>query len=305
MRFTFIKDIFAFAEANGQWPSRYLQFIYRISWNMALKKIVSFNSKAYFWTRNSYQFNKIIPGLSDIDVTLVSSPQSSNTIYIWNNFKNIFPWFGEINFYPIDIAKNLLIIANPGEIGRDPKLLSFFNFVPSKINSYQTIVVILRMLLHDSTALKKYPLARKAKWDYGLKLLDLNDTSREKWISNLNYSECLEQLIALLPEEEKNDLRAELKKSLDEVSWLYPQKMAHLNQTHEIISSLSNWKKQIVIEQCLWEFWGVMTQTHWLQKQQYQQHLKNIYSLISACKLPLDPVKKKALGEIFDYIEKN
>ncbi|MBY0516416.1 MAG: hypothetical protein K2P81_05880 [Bacteriovoracaceae bacterium] len=305
MRFTFIKDTLAFAETNGQWPSRYLQFVYRFSWNITLKRVLALNSKAHFWTRNSYQFNKIIPGLSDIDVTLVSDPHSSHTIYIWNHFKKIFPWFGEINYYPIDIAKNLLIIANPGEIKRDPKLLSFFKFEPTKITPSQTLVVILRMLLHDTSSLKKHPVARRAKWDYGLRLLDLSDSERERWISNLNYQQCLDLLLERLPAEEVSDFRNELEKSSDEVSWLYPQKLAHLKQTHDLIASLSDWKKQIVIEQCLWEFWGVMTQTHWLQKPQYQQHLKNIYALISTCKIPLDPVKNRAIEEILEYIEKN
>ncbi len=301
--FAGIKNAIAFAEVNGNWPSRYLKFIYRLSWNSFYNAINPAPRKILIWPRNSFAFNQIVPGLSDIDISIVSENTPHHAIQQWQAYKRRYPWFGEINYYPLQITHELATLGNPGELNRDPELLKYLGKTKLPVSPQQKIAVLIRMFHHDRKALVLHPVARQPKWSYGLKLLDFDQTSIEQWMTQLNFQNCIHEIVKIAPENEREDLAYELTVFHEQMSWLFPQKDAHKAEMKALVRQLSVWKRQLVMEQCYWEFWGVMTQTHWLPKSQIQPHLENIKSLMEACGLPLDAEKYNAMENVFKFIK--
>lgn len=301
--FDCIKSALAFAEINGNWPSRYLKPIYTLSWKLFFNRANPASRKLQLWPRNSFAFDQFVPGLSDIDITIVSEITPSYAIQQWQLLKHRFPWFGEINYYPLAIVHALATLANPGELNRDPELLRLLGKVKLSVNLHQKITVLCRMLQHDHKALASYPIARRPKWKYGLEQLNFDQSTVDRWISQLSLSTCINQIAELAPLEERSELADELSIFNDQPSWLLPQREAHKPEMKAIISQLSPWKKQIVMEQCYWEFWGVMTQTHWLPKSQILPHLMNVKGIMDSCEISLPQEKSKSIDVVFNYLK--
>ena len=101
-----------------------LNLFYDLSW--FLLKIPS-NKDQKIWARNSYYFRSHVPGLSDIDITVLSQDIPDEFLVYRKILKIIFPWIGEVNWYPISIAQEMFVLANTVEMSRDPILVAKYS----------------------------------------------------------------------------------------------------------------------------------------------------------------------------------
>lgn len=121
------------------------------------------------WSRNSYQHNRIIPGLSDIDFTILYSGQNSSSqlkkfLNIYAQAKSFMPILGEINIYQQEALHLTEKWTNPYELNRDPLLKRFIS--PRPKEPFSRFCYLLRMLESDAKNLRFQPNSRLKKWNY-------------------------------------------------------------------------------------------------------------------------------------------
>lgn len=121
------------------------------------------------WPRNSYQHNRIIPGLSDIDFTVLYSRETSSSqlnkfLKIYTQVKSFIPILGEINIYQQEYLHQTEKWINPFELNRDPLLKRFIT--PRSKEPFSRFCYLLRMLESDAKNLRFQPNSRLKKWNY-------------------------------------------------------------------------------------------------------------------------------------------
>jgi hypothetical protein len=143
------------------------------------------------WSRNSYQHKRIVPGLSDIDFTILyslqhSSSQLKNFLSLYAQFKKIIPILGEINIYQQETLYLTEKWANPYELNRDPLLKKYI--IPRPKEPFARFCYLLRMLESDAKNLIYSPQKRTKKWSYHFseaKLAPLNQLQLNLLISSI------------------------------------------------------------------------------------------------------------------------
>lgn len=143
------------------------------------------------WSRNSYQHKRVVPGLSDIDFTILYSLQHSsmhlnNFLSLYAQLKKIMPILGEINSYQMETLYLTEKWANPYELNRDPLLKKYITPRPNE--PFARFCYLLRMLESDAKNLKHSPQNRTKKWSYHLseaQLATLNKLQLNLLISSI------------------------------------------------------------------------------------------------------------------------
>lgn len=128
------------------------------------------------WARNSYYFNNIIPGLSDIDLTLFITPDSNKKrvhqfINLYTHLKKIIPFLGELNIYDAEDLIKIKNWVNWYEVRRDPKLSAYIALQKPQIGD--RFIYLLRLLESDAHNLIKNPSLRHKKWFRHFQEVDL------------------------------------------------------------------------------------------------------------------------------------
>jgi hypothetical protein len=119
-----------------------------------LKKV--FSSKGFLiWDRNSIRLGDAVPGVSDLDITIISSERHPIAARreVEKEIRYIsfaLPVLGEINCYSNSHLSIFLPIANPLELARDPELLARFDGHCRPASPSERLVFALRFIESDA-----------------------------------------------------------------------------------------------------------------------------------------------------------
>jgi len=131
------------------------------------------------WCRNSFYFDSITIGQSDIDYTLLL-PLSSNIQSIkkkYERVKSFIPINGEFNFYILTEINQFSTCYQNCEILRDPELITFLKRDSFILTPAKKISFILRQILSDGENLVcKNTRKNKNKWRYLINILNEKST---------------------------------------------------------------------------------------------------------------------------------
>ena len=119
------------------------------------------------WARNSYYFDNIVPGLSDIDFTILLNSERSRReiqlfLKLYSLFKRFIPILGEINIYEQKDLSSAATWINWYELKRDPMLFNLVEALSPK--NGDKFVYLLRLLESDAFNLISRPSQRHKKW---------------------------------------------------------------------------------------------------------------------------------------------
>lgn len=225
------------------------------------------------WPRNSLVLNDLVPGLSDIDLTLYNTSNEHSNIILLNDFLKLLrlfiPIFGEANYYEKGDIKLISKLMNPFEVDRDPYLRDNLCTPVREKKRACEIVYILRSYKSDYENLHENADLRTKKWSRIFKSLQYNQgytglESVEKLILSYLKQEELEQELFIFPH-----------------LWLGVH-WADRNKD-ELIQTLrqqSDFIQEVCLEQISWEIAGILTQLPFLnnpmEMKDHFSHLLNI-----------------------------
>lgn len=239
------------------------------------------------WARNSYQSNDLIPGLSDIDFTIVSSDDNLSVFAkdVLLFFKRLFLIVGETNFYSLKTLKLIKEIYNYYELQRDPLLMKYAH-LQKKANEIDATIYLMRTFESDKHNLEKRKKLRQRKWQRVFKLVNIDNSEITK--SNLI-----------------NLLDNRLGRKIMGNSMLYsPHTWLEFNWTKldddivkSTFSTLNDHECEIIIGQVRWEIFGILTQLPFLSnRNDMKYHFDNLKKIVSF----LPQTNKGKLSSIFD-----
>ncbi len=221
----------------------------------------------HIWARNSYESKDLVPGLSDIDFTIVTTEDELPflAIEILNIFKKIFIIMGEVNFYSqksLDIIKE---IYNYYELQRDPLLMSLAK-LDKKPNDIDATIYLMRTFESDKHNLENRTNLRQRKWGRVFKLLDI--TFNE--LTKNNLVKLLEKRLGLVI----------INNSMfySPHTWLeYNWPKLDEEQVRHAFSALNENECDIIIGQIRWEIFGILTQLPFLEnRSDMKYHFENL-----------------------------
>lgn len=278
----------------------HFNWAYDLSWQL-LK--LSNNKHLQVWTRNSFYFNQYIPGLSDIDLSVRSKKVPKSFLVYKNILTSVFPWLGEVNWYPTEIMYEMCLLGNKIELSRDPELLKY---LPER-NTTQDIdrfIFLVRMMDYDISGLTYHPSSRVRKWSYHWDLVKGLEHNLEKqfFLKNLSLETIIDLALEFVPEDKHEVTLQALNHSFrkqERCDWLMPHKFLNLedfkwDECEQVFPEATQ-------AQVDWEFWGISGQSYWLPKKLYYEHLKKLSSLQWG---PLSENKKRAREVIFNYLDR-
>lgn len=224
------------------------------------------------WARNSYEAGDLVPGLSDIDLTVISTEGElpSYSLEVLGVFKEIFVILGEVNSYNPESLEIIKDIYNYYEIQRDPKLMSYFN-LSKKPNEVDSTIYLMRTYESDKHNIENRIKFRKRKWLRVFQLLDIEN-------EELSMSGLYTQLQKRIGERVLNNQML-----YSPHTWLECN-FQKLNDVHvkEIFSSLTESESLIIIGQIRWEIFGILTQLPFLaNRKEMIYHFENLKIILS------------------------
>lgn len=258
------------------------------------------------WTRNSYRHKRIVPGISDIDFTILYSAQIEPSrlhqfLAFYQKLKKIIPILGEINVYQKEMLYLTERWINPYELRRDPGLQTFLTAYPE--NSFNLFTYLLRMLESDAKYLKLNLKSRLKKWNFHLEETNqnpLNDLQIEELINSISKLKPISY-----PQEEISDFLFRYilegtakaysylrnKRSIKLFIILYPHRwLVHANGINDVEISLGAIKFlpeeiNLILNQIQWELVGLQTQVFSrLEKGDIESYLELIIKFLRLIK---------------------
>lgn len=228
------------------------------------------------WTRNSHVFEAHIPLLSDLDLTLINS--TTETAKRLHHERRRFLLVGEINFYHPEIIKDILHLANPYELMRDPELLRRLNLKP-QTNENALTAFFARQIQSDQKWLQSFPEVRQKKWRYLSELMNLpvlkvpSNKELLKQIKDKKIRHDLNEFLSLTISH--NEI---FKLGPSAWNYLFPNFYIwkHTPEEETALKALSPLQKGVLIEQLKWEFWGIGCHFYWLPKEVSINHLERM-----------------------------
>ena len=233
------------------------------------------------WARNSYFFHNIIPGLSDIDFTIMVKPgmperRVQKFIEFYSYVKRIMPFLGEINIYDTSDLEELSFWINRYEANRDPKLSSFLTLPSPRVGD--RFIYLLRLLESDANNLIKNPSMRQKKWlrhfqEVGLKAPeDITLPGLIEAISNVSSSDIgnskTKEFLTFYINHNRTETFQHLHREGDEKLFiiLYPHRwLVAANGEKELRNTLTNLhfsqaELELIYAQLRWEINGLYSQ---------------------------------------------
>lgn len=219
------------------------------------------------WVRNSFYTNDIVPGLSDIDLTILSTKDELDPFAIESIhfLKSIFIILGEINFYSNRSLELIKDIHNSYELQRDPILMSFAQI---KVTSspIDASIFLLRTYESDRDNLQKRSKLRIRKWAKVFKIfnIEINELNRDR-VDQLLNERVGEDIL-------KNEMISSPHRWLEN-NWSTLQNIEVIN----FYSHLDENACQIVAGQIRWEVFGILTQLPFLKnRKEMINHFENL-----------------------------
>lgn len=278
----------------------FLAPVYEFSW--AVIKL-PFRKNTKVWSRNSFFFKSYVPGLSDIDISVLSK-ETPIRFLRWKKFLKIFfPWIGEINWYPSDISAQMCLLANKVELLRDPGIIQEVIKSSPQVTDIDRLTFLIRMIDYDLKGLVNNPQSRIRKWAYHWDHVKGSVQGRDSFLKNLSLEAAIELACEYVPEQKRNTVRKELTEVFKlgkRCDWIMPHKYLNLYDFDQ--DSCEKTFSELTQGQIEWEFWGVCTQAYWLPKESFFEHLVKLKKIKSEAQ---NEEVERAKMEIIDYVEKN
>lgn len=244
------------------------------------------------WTRNSVKQGNFVFGLSDLDISLLSSAETAKEfdpiLRLLSHQKTLFPFLGETNFYHPEWCQLLKASANFFELSRDPDL--FQMLAPSK-DPVDDVVFLLRMLFSDRENLITRPDIRRRKWMKHF--LDVGVVPP----GDITFDSICTTIGAIAAEPRIASSLQMLREDLSEPGvyfmpkkhfwkYLYPHKhlwfeTSEVDEPGEIRGTKL---AKICLRQIDWEIWGLMTQLPYIPdlNMGFKVHLERLGKVASA-----------------------
>ena len=260
------------------------------------------NSTLKVWSRNSFYFNIINPGISDIDFTFFSMKRRNpseyvSKLYTLKRIRCLFPVIGEANIYQRGDICLYKACGNYFELKRDPKLFRQLNRTWDKKRILEDAVTfILRALWSDYNYLRDYPQMRHHKWNFIFS--SINDELKLQLKTEAEgIDDVVSNLYLLYPalKEDFSDMPPFFKdKTHKDYAQIYLKIYPHFwlgdnwhreEFENDIFSlgTLGRESKDIVHSQIAWEIWGIYSQMFSLRDfQGLRAHLNNLEKMITA-----------------------
>lgn len=249
------------------------------------------------WSRNSLKSDDLVPGLSDIDLTLVSHydlPQAHESFIkeIKILLKKIIPVIGEWNFYYKSDISILRKNFNRLELDRDPQLKEYFTYKSLDENPAEIQAYLLRQWRSDKHYLEKIPMLRKRKWSR----IAMNTGVEFPAISKESIRAQLQIVISESFEDEKMEI------------CFFPHEWIgkhwgddNLESRFEKLQLVENKYKNICEYQIRWEICGILCQLPFLDNpHEMSNHFSHLKKMISSF---ADHMTLESLSEIQALIE--
>lgn len=276
------------------------------------------------WSRNSYVFGNINPGLSDIDFTLVIPNKdflnkANDFICDYATLKKIIPFLGEINFYDSSHFHQIAQWINYYELQRDPSLSEL---LPSRTpNPCEKPIFLLRMLESDLKNLRGNPELRKNKWDFHLKQCEIrapNKLTLENLIREitetlpkaLNPQESYEFIAYYLNHGiEETYLKYRRLKKIKLFILLYPHRwLVYANGIKDVEICLNSLifnedELNLILHQIRWEVFGIYCQDQLKKNPDVEKYITCLEQFILKIKCPEKDYFQDDLMNSFKFIK--
>ena len=261
------------------------------------------------WSRNSFYFNIINPGISDIDLTFFfahNTPEEyrRRSLDRLSSLRRMLPIIGEANVYRDDEVGLYRAAGNYFELKRDPELFARLKrpWTEERIAS-DAIAFILRALWCDYPYLKRFPKHRRHKWNYIFRALN-EELNLELKIEMPSPKIITENLLLVAPWLRQDvsvliklfDNRKDDRFALSYLR-LYPHYWLGDYWNHakfkEFLSSLASLSPEalgVVKSQIAWEIWGIYSQMYLLDKTGLHYHFLNLKKVLEEICPKTDPL---------------
>lgn len=233
------------------------------------------------WSRNSYHHKRIVPGISDIDFTIINIntlgfSQLNLFLSFYHFVKKIIPILGEINIYQHEMVGLTEKWLNPFELRRDPKLKFYLAAKPE--DTFNRFTYLLRMLESDAKNLKHRASLRLKKWNFHLSETglapqsQLNSQALLRLISTSNPTSLLKDDVIHFLQRYTHDgshlaySHFRVNRSIKVFIVLYPHRwLVHANGINDVEICLSanrfdQGEVSLILNQLQWELVGIQTQ---------------------------------------------
>ncbi|MFP5490941.1 MAG: hypothetical protein ACLGG0_05535 [Bacteriovoracia bacterium] len=233
------------------------------------------------WSRNSYHHKRIVPGISDLDFTVLHTnalglSQLNLFLSFYHFAKKIIPILGEINIYRHEMIDLTAKWLNPFELRRDPKLKS--HLVANPEDAFNRFTYLLRMLESDAKNLKLRASSRQKKWNFHLSEAglasqeQLNPQELIRIISTLNPTSLAEEDVILFLHRYIQDgtqltySHLRTNRVIKVFMVLYPHRwLVHANGLNDVdiclgANSFDEGEVELILNQLQWELVGIQTQ---------------------------------------------
>lgn len=267
--------------------------------------------KAEVWKRNSTILGSFVFGLSDLDLTILTSNELSfeKLGQKLRSLKKPILFLGEANYY---CKKDLSWIGkyiNLFELKRDPLLMRMMDS-GKKENDIEALVFILRMLDSDFMTLKEMPHIRQKKWSQHFLSVSANVLSPitlqqvidylRKGFKSEGLGEALNSWVGLM---DKNTFEPFKDSHHSFFKVLFPHKHLWFHDGKDekaFLNGLNEFEKSFLLSQIDWEIWGIYTQRFWLKAENSLIHLGRLLKVREVIR-PLEDTKEisQRLSSVF------
>lgn len=245
---------------------------------MIVKVIVGGNSYK-IWSRNSYKFKKLEPGISDIDFTLLVENKEEVPAIVSKkrSLQKLIPIIGEMNIYDKKDLYFISKVINHFEKLRDPNLA---NLLPhSNESQIDKLIFLTRMLESDIQNLNERPKQRLNKWNYHFKHLAIPKVEDELSIRSISkliddYSDsrykASELFEKIVDEKSFDTIYYKYRKSfrIKEIICLLTHRwLVHANGIGDLeicinANDFDQFDIDVICANLKWEAFGIYTQAH-------------------------------------------
>ena len=291
---------FSFFHFLGHTPATYLlhlsySFVYK-----AIRLILS-RPGITIWARNSFQAQNYLPGISDIDLTILFDCSYSDAQFILKKYarlKMFFPILGESNVYWQKAITQFLPASNFFELSRDPILAQQYikRTISTEQVTVQAFVFLLRQLDADYEKLSINAHVRQHKWKNLLHLISAQFPALGCSNEQIDVNFLIDLMNRFVPSAPKDDLHSLFNKNQSPQTLIFcalaPQRWAiHAIKTSFFktvplqLPSLDEMLQAVCLEQIAWEIWGLFGQfCNINDTQSISKHMKHMQYILSQLK---------------------
>jgi hypothetical protein len=253
------------------------------------------------WVRNSVQRRTLVFGLSDLDLTLLTSQPLDKQKFnrLCKKAKKLVPFMGEVNCYEKNHFDFLKETINTFEYLRDSKLQTYFSLTEKSFDG-EKVVFLLRMLRSDKALLRGELHYRQRKWRDHFSMLELplpkgliSADVVARQISQFfpNQEEIFKTLGTWLSsapwrEDLYHDHFGEHWKFLNPHLYLWFE-----NNDANFTRAVSEFEKNILKRQIDWELFGLYSQRSWLDPENILIHINRLEKCLEHFQLSTDNIK--------------